>query len=439
MYILHVLLLFISTLFAHEGTVTYEKFYRLNNPLYRSNSGDWIGLNYTDEQPKRPLDTFLQGALRLYFQDNNSLNYSVQEAFVQYESGTYRFTLGRKILNWNQNEKYWGLGYLNANQAFTLLSDEEEGLMGLHLTKTADPFEFDLLLSYLFIPQINPRIQIKDGLVKSRSEWARLPPKYAKISGRIEPIYYKMYPLNVSKIVFNKSIGANVKYKWQKGGVSAFAVYKPENKLRSNAVAYYDNAVLKQPVVEADPTVNHHAYYGLQVFHAFGDVEGRGGISYVDPNATLGKDFPMPITNARTTQSYETTGVHINPKYDREAYAHFSANLKQPNYALSLNYIHILTKVTRGNDDFSSDAVKWKRSIGGTATYFVSDSFSIMADMKYDLARFDNIVKGEIKYNYHHKINVAFGLEMLKAPDSSSYWSYYRADDTIYSSVGFYF
>lgn len=442
MYILHTFLIFIftsSALFAHEGTVTYEKFYRLNNPLYRSNSGDWIGLNYSDDQPKKQLDTFVKGALRLYFQDNNSLNYSVQEAYVQYKSDSYKITLGRKILDWNQNEKYWGLGYLNANQAFTLLSDEEEGLMGLHLTKTSDPVEFDLLLSYLFIPQMNPSMQVKDGTVKSRSEWARLPPKYAVISGQVEPIYYKVYPVSVSNVVFNKSLGGNIKYKWAKGGVSAFAIYKPENKLRSNAVAYYDNAVHKQPVVEADPTVNHHAYYGVQIFHAFGDVEGRGGISYVDPNATLGKDFPVPITNARTTQPPETTGILINPKYEKEAYSHFSAHLKREDYALALNYIHILTRVTRANDDFSSDAVKWKRAFGGTLTYFVTDSLSVMGDMKYDLARFDNIVKGEIKYNYEHKVNVTLGLEMLKAPDPGSYWSYYRADDTVYTSVGFYF
>jgi lipopolysaccharide assembly outer membrane protein LptD (OstA) len=159
----------------------------------------------------------------------------------------------------------------------------------------------------------------------------------------------------------------------------------------------------------------------------------------VDPNATLGKDFPVPITNARVTQPYEATGILINPRYEKEAYAHMSANLKRKDYILSLNYIHILTPVTRSNDDFSSDAVKWKRSIGGSATYFITDNFSLYGDLKYDLARFDNIVKAEIKYNYNHKINVAVGLEMLKAPDAASYWSYYRADDTIYSSFGFYF
>jgi len=439
-YFLHILAFFISLAFASEGTVTYEKFYRLNTPLNRSNSGDWIGLSYYDSPPKSPWDTFVMGDLRFYFQDNNSLNYSLQEAYIRYNSDSYKLTVGRQILDWNQNEKYWGLGYLNANQAFTLLSDKEEGVTGIILNKVFDPFEIDLLLSYLFIPQINPSLQIKNGVASSRSEWMRLPPKYAKIGGNLEPIYYKITPYSVSKILLNKSIGGNIKYKWDKeSGVSAFAVYKPENRLRSNAIAYYDNVVLKQTVVEAAPTVNHHAYYGVEIYHAFGDVKGRGGISYVDPNARLGKDFPVPITNGRQSQSYQVTGVVINPKYEREAYSHLSVNLDRKVYALSLNYIHILTRVTRTNDDFTSDAVKWKRAFGGSISYNVLDNLNLFLDMKYDLARFDNIVKAEVKYNYRNKILLAFGLEMLKAPQDSSYWSYYRADDTVYSSVGFYF
>ena len=425
--------------YAHEGTITYEKYHRLNPQSYRSNTGDWIGLSYEDNTPKARLDTYLSGDFRLYFQDNNSFNYSIQEAYVRYRADTYRIYLGRKILDWNQNEKYWALGYLNALQAFTLLSTEEEGLMGLHVEKDLGNFEFDFLLSYLFIPQLNPSIQIKNGVVTSHSEWTRLPPKYALISGKVEPIYYKIDPYSTSNIIFNKSIGSNLKYKWGKGGVSFFAIYKPENVLRSNAVAYYDNITLKQPVVEASPTVNHHLNTGVELNHTFGEIVGRGGISYVNPNANLGKDFPIPITNSRQSQPYDQTGVVINPRYEKEAYSHFSVNLDRDKYALSLNYIHLLTNDHRINDDFSSDAVKWKRAIGGSFIYYFSDDFSVSGDLKYDLARYDNILKGEIKYNYLHRINISIGVELLKSPTDTSYWSYYRADSSLYTALGFYF
>lgn len=428
-----------NPLYAYESSITYEKFYRLNKPLYRSDSGDLLNLSYESDlpDPKKKIDVFGMGDLRLYFQDNNALNYSLQEAYVRLQGDSYQFSIGRRILDWNTNEKYWSLGYLNANQAFTLLSTEEEGVTGALFKKYAGQFEFDILLSYVFIPQVNPAIDFKNGEVKSKSDWIRLPPKRTVVNGLEVPIYYKLNKVNYSRIIFNKSLGGNIRYKWKQGGVSAFAIYKPENRLRANASAFYDNITLNQVVVEADPTVNHHAYYGLQVFQAFGDLKTRGGLSYVDPNTRLGKDFPVDISNARKT--FKSDYFAINPSYDKEAYAHLSANLDRKSYILSLNYIHLLTKNVRSSDDFFSDAVKWKRALGGSVTYFFTDSFNILFDLKYDFERYDNIIKSEIVYNYKNQVHVSLGLEVLKAPLDTSYWSYYRANDTLYSSVGFFF
>lgn len=439
LYFLHgILLLTLGTAQAFEGTITYEKFYRLNQPQNRSNSGDWIGLNYKQEMPLKKLDTYVEGDLRLYFQDNNSLNYSLQEAYARYIGKDYQLYIGRKVLDWNPNEKYWMLGYLNGQQAFTLLDDKEEGVTGIIYNKEIDNFEFDVLLSYVFIPQINPGVDFKNGNVESKSEWMRLPPKNTVVNGTIVPIYYKVKDYNVSKIVFNKSLGGNVKYKWRNGGLSAFAVYKPENKLRINAEAYYDNTTLNKVVVEADPTVNHHAYYGVQLFQEFGDVKVRGGLSYVDPNARLGRDIPLiDIQNARKT--FDSDYFKIAPRYDKEAYSHISANIYREKYDITLNYIHLLSDNIRKSDDFFSDTVKWKRALGIGMTYYFNDYFNILADLKYDINRFDNIVKVEAKYNYHKKVYISLGLEMLKAPEDESYWSYYRAFDTVYSSIGFYF
>lgn len=441
-YLLHTLLILLSIsnpLWAYEGSVTYEKYYRLNKPLYKSDSGDDLNFSYSSApvDKNKKVDVFGMGALRLYFQDNNALNYSLQEAYVRYQNDEFTLSVGRKILDWNENEKYWSLGYLNANQAFTLLSNAEEGVTGALLTKNVGPFEFDVLLSYVFIPQVNPSIDFKNGEVKSKSDWVRMPPKRTVVSGLEVPIYYKISNYNVSKIIFNKSLGTNIRYRWNSGALSAFAIYKPENKLRVNASAYYDNLVLNQVVVEADPTVNHHAYYGIQLAQAFGDLKARGGISYVDPNAHLGKDFPVDISNARKT--FKSEFFAINPSYEKEAYTHFSASLDRKSYILSVNYIHLLSKNVRTNDDFFSDAVKWKRAIGGSITYYFTESFNFLFDLKYDFARFDNIIKSEINYNYKNQARVSLGLEMLKAPTDASYWSYYRANDILYSSVGFFF
>ncbi|MBY0413327.1 MAG: hypothetical protein K2Q18_04145 [Bdellovibrionales bacterium] len=423
---------------AASAELSYEKFYRLNKPIYRSESGDWLGLGFETKPPIENLDTYLSGDLRFYFQDKNSLNYSVQEAFVLYKGDDFSFTIGRKILDWNVNEKYWSLGYLNALQSFTLLSTEEEGVTGVVYNKTIGNFSFDLLGSYLFIPQINPSIDFKNGNVQSKSEWVRLPPRKTVVSGLEVPIYYQVSDYKIKKIIFNKSLGANVSYKWGEGGISGFAVYKPENTLRINASAYYDNLNTGKVIVTADPTINHHAYYGLQIFQGFGDIKARGGLSYVDPNAKIGKDFLVDITNARKT--FKSEYFNINPRYDKEAYAHMSLNYdKKRYYKLSLNYIHLISKNIRGNDDFFSDTVKWKSTFGAGIEYFFNDIFDLAFDLKYDVIRKDNILKSEVKYHFNRELSIALGLEVLKAPDNNSYWSYYRTSDTLYSKLGMWF
>jgi hypothetical protein len=423
--------------FAGDVGIAYEKFFRLNKPPVRSSSGDWIGLGYESEPAIRPLDYYFLGDVRFYFQDDGAFNYSLREAYIQYHNEDFKLKIGRQILDWNTNEKYWALGYLNALQSFSLLGTEEEGLSQIVYTQAIGFMEFDLVFSYLFIPQLNPEVQIKNGEVESKSEWVRLPPKRTVISGVEVPIYYAKADFDINDIIFNKSVGGNIRFKWDDGAFSLFSIYKPENKVRVNASAYYDNVVLNKVVVESDPTVNHHAYYGSQIYQRFGDVLGRIGFSYVDPNARLGKDFPLEIRNARRV--FTSDFFTINPRYEREGYAHGSINLDRSNYKLSLNYIQLITHNSREQDDFFSDAVKWRSTIGGSILYLLDDYLSLFFDLKYDLRREDNIVKTEAKYFFTNKLSMTVGAEVLKAPKDESYWSAYRTNDTVYSAVGFVF
>ena len=426
---------------ASELELTYEKFWRLNRPLYRSDSGDLLGFSLESKPTEETWDTFLKGQGRVYFQDDNALNYSLQEAYLKYSNTTERFemSIGRRILNWNPNEKYWSLGFLNANQSFSLLSQEEEGVTGLLLIKSWDRIELEILGSYLFVPQLNPAIEFENGNVKSRSEWVRLPPRRTVLTGLEVPISYDIANYQVEKIIFNKSLGANMRYRFNDvSGLSIFAIYKPENKLRINANAYYDNLNSGSVVVTADPTVNHHAYYGFTLFHGWGKTKFMGGFSYVDPNAKIGKDFLVDISNARKT--FKSDFFTINPRYDKEVYSHLSLNYIDPKkIEIGLNYIHLFSEDIRGNDDFFSDTVKWKSTVGLMLKYYWLDHLSTLFDLKYDLKRKDNIVKAEFIYLLEKQIKLSAGLEMLKAPENTSYWSYYRTADTLYTQIGFVF
>lgn len=439
-----VLFFFKSNAFASiETSIQYEKFYRLNKPQYKSESGDLFDLGIKSEPiviENNKIQFSIDANFRFYFQDTNVLNYSIQEAYAQIKISQYTFSVGRKILDWNPSEKYWGLGLLNGNQAFSLLSSEEEGIMGANLNSSFGPFiECNFFLSYFFIPQINPAVNFKNGEVKSKSDWVRLPPRKTIINGQEVPIYYSLDKIDVSKIILNKSIGANLKIKWNRGFISGFAIYKPENRLRANASAYYDNITLNQVVVKASPTVNHHANFGVRIDQNLNENFNLNfGITYVDPNSKLGKDIPLSIHTSNKV--FKSEYFAINPQFEKETFSHASLNYTNfKDLKFSLNYIHLLSGNVRKNDDFFNDSVKWNRAIGGSVSYNVSNYFRIYADLKYDLERFDNILKGELIYNYKNKTFVSIGLEILKAPNDSSYWSYYRANDLLYSNIGFYF
>ena len=101
--------------------------------------------------------------------------------------------------------------------------------------------------------------------------------------------------------------------------------------------------------------------------------------------------------------------------------------------------IHNLTDNERGNDDFFSDTVKWKSALGGQFTYKFFDSLDFLFDIKYDLDRGDNILRMEGFYFFAEHFGMKVGAELLKAPKDTSYWSAYRANDTVYLDIGYHF
>jgi len=424
---------------ALEGEFHWERSIRLNKPLNQNDTVDWFGLGLQSKPTNEPSTFNFDTDLRFYIKDSNWFNFSLQEAYYNWPLiPDTQFIIGRKIVDWNINEKYWLLGYLNARQSFTLLSEDEEGLTGLFLKKELNNFSYEFMLSYFYIPQINPNINFENGNVDSHSEWSRLPPKFTVLSGTTVPIYYKLKKIDIAKIVLNKSLGFNLNYRWNTGALGFTALYKPESSLRSNAEAYYDNVVLNKVVVEADPTVNHHAYLGLQLQQRFGDYFSRFGLTHVDPNAKLGKDIPLfSINNSRKT--FTSDYFSISPRYEKETYSHFTSWVNRDFYSLAFNYIHLLTKNVRKGDDFFSDSVKWKRALGFTVNLNLNEKWFWMGDIKYDLDREDNILKSEMGYRASPRLKINLGLEVLKAPLESSYWSYYRANDLMYASVAYVF
>lgn len=426
-----------ASLEAYEVDFSYERFFRLNTPINKSEADQWMGLSARTEEPvKGDWDYFFEGDTRLYLGGGTDFNYSIPELYVQVDRESEYFAVGRRLLDWNQHEHYWQLGYLNGQQGFALLSEKQEGLVGVHYEHRSDWLDVKIFFSYLYVPSLNPGYDVDNGKITSTSEWVRMPPSRTVYNGESADINYKINYPDIPDVVFKKSLGGAIDLKWTDGLFRVYAIYKPENKIRANASAFYDTDTDRVEVT-ADPVVNHHALYGAQIHqtlsnHFFFLI----GIDVNDPNVKLGEDFNAldPIQMREQNRTFESDFFTILPSYDRESYAHASVSYTNRLLDLGAHYIHLLSSNTRGSDDFFSDTVKWKSTIGLFGRYRVTDIWDLVIDWKYDFHRKDNILHGETNYFFWENLHLAFGFELIKAPKKTSYWSAYRANDVVFTS-----
>lgn len=424
-----------------EGGFSYEKFLRLNTPSKKTEAVDWSGISLTFKDRFKETEVFGEANLRYYFNGPEAMNYSFPEFYHSIDTNDSNFTYGRKIVDWSLNEKYWQVGHLNPRQGFNLLSSKQEGLTAFHYTKNVTKsFDVGIVFSYLYIPTLNPSIDIKDGKVVSNSEWVRKPPEKTVVLGNVVPIKYQMNKPKAKDVLLKKTLGINGAYKWKGGALSSYAIYKPENNLRVNAEASLANDG-SHVLAIANPVVNHHLMYGFQGKQKFGDVQTVLSFDVTDPNAKLGDDFEVlnPLDLKEDDRNFTSEYFTIQPNYDKESYLTASASIDRTYYSLSLNYIHLMSENKRGSDDFYSETVKWKRTVGVMGKVMWTEELFTLADYRYDLARADHILKFEVDYMISRDLSFRLGAELIKSPLKSSYWSAYRANDTVYSSLNYLF
>lgn len=438
--------LFTSCLFAtfcceaSQAVLSYETFQRLSTPQNQDGASNWFTLNFVTEKAKRRFDTFLDLSVRFYHGKEKYIA-SLPEGYLSFTNDNEQVILGRRILDWNASERFWALGQLNGLQGFTLLGQEQEGVSGLHYDYKSSNFKVSLLASYFFVPQMNPSLDIKDGKISSNTDWVKLPPKRTLVNNQIVPIYYDIKKPEVSEVVLQKTLGTNVAYLWKGGSLSAFGVYKPENNLRMNAEAFYDQK-LDQVTVKADPFVSHHVMYGMQGSQEIAkNTTVQTGVQVNDPTVRLGSslDFLKDKGATEKRNNFESKYFSIKPKYEKESYAYLSTVIDQPFFDISLNAIELLTDNQKSSDDLYSDTVKWHRAVGLGLGYDITESFRMNVAAQYDIQMMDSLFRNEYSYHFYKEMSLAMGLEIINSPRTDSYWSAYRANDTVYSTLSYTF
>ncbi len=438
-----------ATAFA-QVEVMVEKFQRLNDPGVTTRSEDRLTLDIKQEGDFILIDQAeakFDASFRLYM-DDQELSYSLSEAYIKGSDGTNTLTLGRKVLDWNPTEVFWGINNINSRRSFTLLDEKRDGLIGIHWDRKMGDIELNFILSYLFVPQLNPGLKVENGQVTSKSEWVRRPPSRTIINENEVPIYYNLNDPKIKDILLNKTLGANLSWHWSEnetaGKLNSYLLYKPENNMRVNAEAFYD-LDLKQVTVNADPVVNHHGVIGFGLEQNIptpikGQTTFHANLEISDPNAKLGKDFDVldPIKLKQQNREFESEFFTINPNYKRESQTTLAMTHQNYYVDFGLNYFRLLTEASSG-DDFYSDSSRFENAVGLWLQVKPSEQLTWLVDLKHDLNRKDILLRTDIAYQFNNNLITAIGVETLKAESSSSFWSSYRANDSVYFSMGYVF
>jgi hypothetical protein len=422
--------LIIGTEAKATGSLSYQQLGRANSAVNSTAPNFWLNYEYHKEKHHRGgFDSEIDFGFR-HIPENDATLISVPSAYVEYSRGHTTSSWGRRKLDWVPTEKYWGLGKVNHQRGFSLMENNEEGLIGVHINRRTKRLDLDLFASYLHVPQMYPGYVIKEGEVKGQNEWSKLPPQRVVYNDGTVPVYYSLEMPEMKDVLLQEAAGMRLGYWWNKeGGAHIFGLYKAEPQARINATGHYEQTTIERAAVKARPFMNHHTILGFNAFQAVGRV--RFDLTAMDIKPRVTGDSEMQFENLR----YE-------PVFVQETYGILSATYRGDVAKATLSYINSSEKTLRNvstGPSFFGAPTRWRNAIGAQASYDITEKIQVEGDVKSDQTTKDRLFAGEASWRAFSAGSVALGMQMLEAPDDNSFWGAFRSNDTFYSRLTFNF
>lgn len=349
---------------------------------------------------------------------NNSLSplYSMSEAYLAYRKDKLNVSLGRKRVGWNPASSYWTMGEIFATKGFNLASDQDEGLTGLHLEYTKGAFFVEAVASGVFIPQLNPGVEILDGKISRRSEWSNPPPSRVRFEGQNIPIVYNVEMPNATDYITQKSFALSLGFNSLLGRFAIFGGRKPEVNARINATGLLDPINGRKVVVSAKPFVNNQNFYGGSWQKQWSE-KFKTAIDYQYINPDRGDD-----------QSYRFAGFVIEPAYTNISYGSFSSTWDSDFFSVTLSGLKAFKNYQTSDTTFEK-RLRWQEALGIDVS--ISPIERLLTGFRYqrDLQKLDRVATGYSSWRFNKKITGSVQYQQIEAPSDQSFWSAYRAND----------
>lgn len=362
--------------------------------------------------------------------DENLTTYSIPEAYVGgmlTDKDHVRF--GRQILPWSAVDSTWGFGKLNNRINFDYFTPGQEGLVGLlYERKSSNGMRYRTFVSGVYVPEMNPPLDIdnNDRTIRSRHPWADAPAENTNVQGNQKRIAYQVNEPDISEVVWRYSVGANLGFESKHWVWDNFFMRKPENQLSSEVKVNLD-AFTDRVEAQVTPQVYYHDIVGSSVKYRNLDME-----MYVSGMAVRPNTYPDGDSDA-------TAATEIKTEKRREDYMGAGISKINDLYGMGLNYVARLSPFDRNKEVLAVDP-RWNQAVNVFFTRNIGQSYSLLADVKYDMLTTDRLVMLRGNYKVSKELQMSIGMNMIGTPnDGKSFWSPYTNNDAVYAGLRYLF
>lgn len=414
-----------------SGTLTIGQFQRINQPVDTNVDNNFVQFDFDNKREDSRWDLVYNASLRQYTGDRGLL-YSVPEAYISRNVGRSEFTLGRKVISWQPNDRFWAMGEINSLKNFNLLETDREGLFGLHFERKTKNMSFILFASGINVPQVNPTFKADGGQVVGKNEWSNPPPRFVRFRESEVPVSYDVIYPKVSEIALKEAAAAKFSIHNDNQAMTFHGGYKPEPGIRIVATGYYEQTDVERAVVQAKPFVNSHIFWGSSYSY---HLSGRDALE----GSSVHVAYDSIIPNRGTDTAFDQfDSLKIQPIYERVSYATASLKNKGRFYDLSLNGLYLIEGDSVNTNVFAKKP-RWRQAIGASLGWSITDSFRLFTDYKYDIKTQDMAFLTRTNYQFSRHIGIGVDLQVINAPDDNSFWAPFRSNDSFLGHFSYLF
>ena len=363
--------------------------------------------------------------------DEEVLQYSIKEAFIDLRYSNSRLGFGRSNLEWSQVDKIWGLGKVNNRVNFDYFEPDQEGLIGVFYDKQySNGFNLGLFGSLVYVPEMSQGLVVdkESGAIECKTPWCDAPASSAEIEGKQVPIVYNVNYPDVSDVINKYSVGLKLGYKFTENiGADLFYLRKPENELSVTAEVSVPPEV---SVINVDVTPQffyHDVRGGNFEFKLTDEFAIYASAIGITPNKYPDGDEPF----------IEYTG--IKPKKKFEEYGSGGFKYNDGDLKGHLGYIARLSEFDTEND-ILVNYPRWNQAVHLAISKNLTRKLFVALDLKYDMLTEDRLAMFNTSYSFGPNVVASLGVNTIGTSDSKeSFWAKYENNDAAYTSLKYKF